>query len=151
VQDDAYVHAAEVRLPQRPSQVFPGRWLDVELTTPAMVTAYEDDRPVASLLAIKGRDAEDTPQGTYKILRRVYDETMDSETLGVPRDDPRGYYLEHVLYTQYFTEDGDSLHYNWWSTDLGAEGSRGCLGLGLNDAQWLWDWADVGTVINIHG
>jgi len=151
VQDDGYVRAGNVRLPQAPPQVFSGRWLDVALTVPALITAYEDDRAVASGLAIKGRVADETPEGIYTILWRVYDETMDSETLGIPRDDPDGYYLEHVLYTQYFTEDGDSVHYNWWSSDLGAEGSRGCLGLGLDDAQWLWDWADVGTVISIHG
>jgi hypothetical protein len=150
VQGDAYVHAAEVRLPKAPPEVFSGRWLDVDLTTPAMVTAYEDDRPVASLLAIKGRTTDETPRGTYTILRRVYDETMDSETIGIPRDDPRGYYLDHVLYTQYFTDEGDSLHWNYWSNSFGEEGSHGCLGLSHEDAAWLWDWADVGTLINIH-
>lgn len=100
VDEDAYVHAAEVRLPQTPPEVFQGRWLDVELTTPALITAYENDQPVGSALAIKGRSTDETPQGTFTILRRVYDETMDSETLDIPRDDPHGYYLEHVLYTQ---------------------------------------------------
>lgn len=150
VGDDAYVHAAEVRLPHPPPAQFSGHWIDVELTTPALVTAYEDDRPVGSALALKGRASDPTPVGTFTILRRVYDETMNSETLGVPRNDPRGYYLEHVLYTQYFTDDGASLHYNYWSSNFGEEGSHGCLGLSLDDAAWLWDWADVGTVVNIH-
>jgi len=147
---DTYVHAAEVRLPNPPPQTFTGRWLDVELTTPALVTAYENDQPVGSALAIKGRGVDETPQGTFTILRRVYDETMDSETLGVPHDDPQGYYLENVLYTQYFTDEGDSLHYNYWSSNFGEEGSHGCLGLSLDDSAWLWDWADEGTVVNIH-
>jgi hypothetical protein len=151
VGDDVYVHAAEMRLPHEPPQRFPGQWLDVELTSPALITAYEDDEPVFTALAIKGKAADQTPEGTYEIVRRVYDETMDSETLGVPREDPQGYYLEHVLYTQYFTDEGDSLHFNYWSSNFGDEGSHGCLGLSLEDAAWLWDWADVGTVLNIHG
>jgi len=36
----------------------------------------------------------------------VENETMDSATLGVPRDAPGGYYLKDVLYTQYFTPQG---------------------------------------------
>jgi hypothetical protein len=150
INDGGYLHAADVRLPLPPPQTFSGRWLDVELTTPAMVTAYEDDQPVFAALAIKGRALDTTPVGTYTILRRVYDETMDSETLGVPRDDPSGYYLEDVLYTQYFTDEGDSFHFNYWSSNFGEEGSHGCLGLSLDDAAWLWDWADEGTVVNIH-
>ena len=53
--------------------------------------------------------------------------------------------------SQYFTDEGDSLHYNYWSSNFGEEGSHGCLGLSLDDAAWLWDWAAVGTIVNVHG
>jgi L,D-transpeptidase catalytic domain len=150
VGDGEYVHAAEVRLPRPPPQTYAGHWLDVDLQEPTLITAYEDDRAVNAMLAIHGRTADETERGEYHILRRVEDETMDSETLGVPHDDPNGYYLEHVMYTQYFTSDGAALHDNYWSDAFGYAGSHGCLGLSNADAQWLWDWADVGTVLNIH-
>ena len=150
VGESAFVHAAEVRIPAAPPQTFEGRWIDVDLNSPALVTAYEGDQVVFTALGIKGRDASQTPVGTYKILRRVADETMDSRTIGIPRDAPGGYYLQHVLYTQYFTNDGASLHYNYWSDNFGDEGSHGCVGLSLEDSEWLWNWADVGTVVNIH-
>jgi hypothetical protein len=150
VGDGEYVHGADVRLPRPPPQTFPGRWLDVDLQEPTLITAYEGDRPVNAMLAIHGRTADETARGEYPIVRRVEDETMDSETLGVPHDDPNGYYLEHVLYTQYFTDDGAALHDNYWSDAFGYAGSHGCLGLSNADAKWLWDWADVGTVLNIH-
>ncbi len=114
------------------------------------MTAYEGDQPVYAALAIKGRAMTETPEGQYHILRRVEDETMDSETLGVSHDDPHGYYLEHVLYTQYFTDDGASIHYNYWSSDFGDPDSHGCLGLSEDDAAWFWNWANVGTLLNIH-
>ena len=148
--ESAFVHAADVRVPSAPPETFSGRWIDVDLSTPALLTAYEDDEPVFSALAIKGRTATETPPGTHTIVRRVADETMDSRTVGIPRNNPNGYYLEHVLYTQYFTDDGASIHYNYWSDNFGDEGSHGCVGVSLQDAEWLWDWADVGTVVNIH-
>lgn len=40
----------------------------------------------------------------------------DHDTIGVPRFGPGGYYLTNVLFTQYFTGDGASIHYNYWST-----------------------------------
>ncbi len=145
-----FVHSEGVRLPRRPPRMLGGRWLDVDLTIPAMITAYEGDRVVYSALTIPGTAAFQTPTGTFKIVRRVADETMDSATVGIPRSSPDGYYLEDVLYTQYFTWGGASLHYNWWKGTFGYPGSHGCLGLNLDDAKWFWEWASIGTLLNIH-
>ena len=35
-------------------------------------------------------------------------------TVGIPHKSPFGYYVKNVLYTQYFTPDGASLHDNYW-------------------------------------
>jgi len=129
---------------------YDGRWLDVSLTGAAKVVAYEGGEPIRSFFAIKGVAKFPTPLGAWAIVRRVYDETMDSTTVGIPRNAPGGYFLQHVLYTQYFRDTGESLHYNWWSSAWGAPGSHGCLGLSLGDSKWLWDWATVGTPVFIH-
>ena len=129
---------------------FDGRWLDVSLTGSAKVVAYEAGAPVRSFYAIKGVAKYPTPLGAWSIVRRVQNETMDSTTVGIPRNSPGGYFLKNVLYTQYFRDTGESLHYNWWSSAWGAPGSHGCLGLSLGDSKWLWDWATVGTPVLIH-
>ncbi len=57
-----------------------------------------------------------------------------------------------MLYTQYITNDGAALHYNYWSTaaDFGSgTGSHGCLGLELDDAAYFWNFASVGTPVVI--
>ena len=146
-----YVHRSGVRLPRPPAEKLDGRWIDADLQTPTMVTAYENDRVVYSALAISGNGAFETPTGTFQILRRVENETMDSSTIGIPRTSPGGYFLEDVLYTQYFTDDGASLHYNWWKGTFGYPGSHGCLGLNREDAAWFWEWAAIGTPVVIHG
>jgi hypothetical protein len=144
-----YVPTDAVFIPDRADQ-FTGHWLDVNLTTPARVTAYEGDTPVNSFLTIKGAGPRPTPTGVFTILRRVANETMDSNTIGIPRNGPGGYYLTGVLFTQYFTNDGASLHYNYWSSVWGYPGSHGCLGLTYNDSAWLWGWAHLGTPVVIH-
>ena len=89
-----------------------GHWIDVDLTLPARMTAYADSTPVRSMLPIVGRGPMATPAGTFSIIRRVADETMDSATVGIPRNGPGGYYLTNVLFTQYFLPTGQSIHYN---------------------------------------
>ncbi|MGI9148036.1 MAG: L,D-transpeptidase family protein [Chloroflexota bacterium] len=129
---------------------FGGRWLDVSLSGAAHVVAYDEEAAVRSFYAIKGTPTFPTPFGTWSIVRRVANETMDSTTVGIPRNGPGGYYLKNVLYTQYFRGTGESLHYNWWSSAWGLPGSHGCLGLSLSDSRWLWDWAAIGTPVSIH-
>jgi hypothetical protein len=150
VAEGGFVRAAEVRLPRPVPNFLPGRWIDADLSEPALVTAYEGDRVVYTAMAIKGFAATPTLRGTFRILRRVADETMDSETIGIPRDGPGGYLLTHVLYTQYFTNDGASLHYNYWLGTFGYPGSHGCLGLSYDDSKWFWDWASIGTPVVIR-
>jgi hypothetical protein len=144
-----FVPSDAVFIPQR-TEDFTGRWLDADLSSPALVTAYQGDTPVASFHAIKGTATHPTPTGVFTILRRVANETMNSDTIGIPRFGPGGYYLTNVLFTQYFTGDGSSFHYNYWSSMWGYAGSHGCLGLTYGDSAWLWEWAHVGTPVVIH-
>jgi lipoprotein-anchoring transpeptidase ErfK/SrfK len=148
--NDQYVPQNRVRIPTPPGRTYPGRWIDANLSEPVMVTAYEDDRPVYAALAVKGTAAFQTPQGVYRILRRVANETMDSATLGIPRTSPNGYYLRDVLFTQYFTGDGAALHYNYWRSNWGYAGSHGCLGMNYDDSLFFWNFGTVGTIVYVH-
>jgi hypothetical protein len=148
--EDEYVHHGGVRLPRPPAQTFPGRWIDADLREPALLTAYEGDQVVYTALAIKGTAVSPTPLGVHRIQRRVYNETMDSSTIGIPRNGPGGYYLRNVLYTQYFHSSGAAIHYNYWRGEFGYAGSHGCLGLNLEDSRWFWDWATIGTIVYIR-
>jgi lipoprotein-anchoring transpeptidase ErfK/SrfK len=148
--DNGYLAEDSVRLPTQPTRTYSGRWIDADLKEPAMLVAYDGDTPIMSTLVIKGRIASETPTGVFEIQRRVEDETMDSSTLGIPNDSPEGYKLEHVLFTQYFTADGASIHYNYWSSNFGYSGSHGCLGVDRAASEFLWGWADYGTPVVIH-
>jgi hypothetical protein len=151
-----YVHNSLVRLPRlhyTPVSAdhtdTPGRHFEADLHEPAMLTAFEDGGAVWSTLTLKGTSTHTTPLGRHKLLWRVANETMTSERVypPIPRDAPGGYYLTGVLWTQYFTADGASIHYNYWSSNWGYAGSHGCLGIGYNEAKFAWDWAEVGTPV----
>jgi hypothetical protein len=153
-----YIHNSFVRLPRlryafrSPDQADRvGRWLEADLREPALLVAYEDGGPVWSTLTLKGTVSKSTPTGRHQILWRVANETMTSERVypPIPRDAPGGYYLTGVLWTQYFTSDGASIHYNYWSSNWGYAGSHGCLGIPYNEARFAWNWASKGTPVYV--
>jgi hypothetical protein len=123
-----------------------GHWIDVNLSVPQHLRAMQGDEVVLRDLITAGIDRRTRP-GFYRILRRVYNETMDSRT--VP-DATRTYLLKDVLYTQYFDGDGSAIHYNWWASSWGYPGSQGCLGMRMDGAKFIWEWANVGTPLAIH-
>ena len=129
-----------------------GRSIDVNLSTQT-ITAYEGNTAVYSAGVTSGRPGWPTPTGTFSIVKRVYNETMDSSTIGIPRDAPGGYYLTNIYYTQYFDNNGDALHYNYWSPSsaFGAyPTSHGCVGMQLGPAAYFWNFATYGTPVTIH-
>src|SRR4051794_32704666 len=73
-----------------------GRWLDVSLTVPQNITAYQGDEPVLNGLVTAGTNGTTAP-GFYRILRRVANETMDSRLAPGVSDH---YLLKDVLWTQ---------------------------------------------------
>ena len=129
-----------------------GRWIEVDRGT-AVAHAVDDGTVVHIAATTVGTPEFPTPLGTFTILRRVANETMDSATIGIPRNAPHGYYLTNVLYTQYFTNGGAALHYNYWSPADAfgtGTGSHGCVGLELDDAAYFWNFAGVGTPVVIN-
>jgi lipoprotein-anchoring transpeptidase ErfK/SrfK len=133
------------------AQGFQGHWVDVDLSNHT-ATAMNGDSRVYTAYITAGRPGWSTTTGVHYIQRRVYNETMDSSTIGIPNDAPGGYYLTGVYYTQYFY-DGEALHYNYWSPSSvfgNVNTSHGCVGMRLGDAAFFWNFADVGTPVVVH-
>ncbi|HEY73699.1 MAG TPA: L,D-transpeptidase [Thermoflexia bacterium] len=49
----------------------------------------------------------------------------------------------------YFHE-GYGLHGVTWHANLGHPMSHGCVNQPNDEAEWLFNFADVGTLVNIH-
>ena len=114
------------------------RWVDVDLTH-QMVYAYTGSQVVNSFLASTGTAAHPTVTGQF----HIYVKYLYADMRGP------GYYLPKVPYTMYF-HDGYGLHGTYWHHNFGHPMSHGCINLRTSDAQWLFDFASVGTLVNIH-
>jgi lipoprotein-anchoring transpeptidase ErfK/SrfK len=127
-------------------------WVDVNLSK-ELTTVMDGTNPVRVIYVTTGMPGFETPTGTFHVLYRVEDERMTSDGLGIPVDNPDGYDLSHVMYTQYFTNQGHALHDNYWRPDsvFGSQAtSHGCVGMELDDAYYLWNYLNTGSRVVIH-
>jgi lipoprotein-anchoring transpeptidase ErfK/SrfK len=114
------------------------RWIDVDLTN-QMVYAYEGDTVVNSFVVSTGTWLTPTVTGKHKIYVKVRVQDMSGP----------GYHLRDVPYVMFFKGDY-GLHGTYWHNNFGTPMSRGCVNLTIDDAAWLFNWASVGTVVNVH-
>jgi len=125
--------------PAPPAAVGEERWIDVDLAQQRL-TAYEGSAAVHTTLVSTGLPATPTPVGQFRIwIKLRYDDMAGAD-----------YYIEDVPYVMYFHE-GYGLHGVTWHGNFGHPMSHGCVNLPTAEAEWLFNWAEVGTLVNIHG
>ena len=118
------------------------KWIDVNLTKQHL-TAFIGKTAVFDTPISSGRPPYFTVTGQFRIYYRLESQTMDGRRLGFD------YVTEGVPHVQYFYGDF-ALHGAYWHEDFGQPMSHGCVNLSLPDAEWLYQWADYGTLVNVH-
>ncbi|HLO14686.1 MAG TPA: L,D-transpeptidase [Anaerolineales bacterium] len=113
-------------------------WIDVNLSQ-QRVYAYAGNVVVNSFLVSTGLPETPTVTGRYRIWVKVRIQDMSGP----------GYYLKDVPYVMYFYKDY-GLHGTYWHNNFGRPMSRGCVNLTIDDAKWLYNWASVGAVVDVH-
>jgi lipoprotein-anchoring transpeptidase ErfK/SrfK len=115
------------------------------------VLAFEGGTKVNELVVSTGLWGR-TPTGSFTIQRRVSSQTM----AGGNRAIGTYYYLPGVPWVQFFGNAqipwsrGYSFHGTYWHNNFGHPMSHGCINMKTPDAKWLWDWAPMGTPVNIY-
>lgn len=115
-----------------------GRWIDVDLSE-QRVTAYEEAEPVYSFIVSTGTAIHPTVTGQFRIYIKLRSTPMSGP----------GYYLPGVPFTMYFYK-GYALHGTYWHNNFGTPMSHGCVNLRTSDAELLFNFAEVGTLVNVH-
>ncbi|MGB3715087.1 MAG: L,D-transpeptidase family protein [Candidatus Promineifilaceae bacterium] len=118
------------------------KWIDVNITSQTLV-AFEGNIPVFDSLVSTGTDLHPTVTGQFRIWLRLSSQDMDGYRLGYD------YFLRNVPFVQYFYYDY-SLHGTFWHSNFGRPMSHGCVNLPTPAAEWLFNWAEYGTLVNIH-
>ena len=115
-----------------------GRWIDVNLSA-QQIYAYEGDTLVNSFIVSTGVYNTPTATGEFQIYVKVPMQDMSGP----------GYYLPDVPWVMFF-HDEYGFHGTYWHNNFGTPMSRGCINLRMDDAEWLYQWASVGTPVVVH-
>lgn len=118
------------------------KWIDVNLSSQTL-TAFEGDQVVYSTLISSGLPEYATVTGQFRIWLRFRSQTMDGRRLGYD------YVVDDVPYVMYFYKDY-AIHGAYWHNNFGTPMSHGCVNMHPDEAQWLYNWADMGTFVNVH-
>ncbi len=111
-----------------------------------MLYAYEGDKEFLVTKVSTGASSTPTPKGTFTIYKKTPSRYMQGPLPGV-NDNP--FDLPGVPWNLYFTEDGAVIHGSYWHDRYGTDQSSGCINLPPELAKLLYDWADLGTVVEI--
>jgi len=98
-----------------------------------------------------GRDKYPTKGGIHIALEKAQVVTMDSQTVGIPRNSPDGYY-EKVYWDVRISYGGAFVHAAPWS--VGDQGrvnvSHGCVNLSTANATWFYYYSLRGDIVDVY-
>jgi lipoprotein-anchoring transpeptidase ErfK/SrfK len=130
--------------PSRPEGVEAERWISINLYEQTLAV-YENGEMVYATLVSTGLDGWWTQPGTFQVYEKLESDPMQG---AFTADRSDYYYLEDVPWILYF-DQARALHGAYWHNGYGYPRSHGCVNLSPADAQWLYNWAGVGTYVYV--
>ena len=115
------------------------------------VIAWEGDAQIFDFAATTGDDGSPTVLGQYQSADKI-ESGAYSELWGMTMPFWMGIYdvgdWEDGFHGLPTLDDGEVV----WGDALGkSPATHGCIVLSLDDAKSLFDWAEVGTIVDVHG
>jgi lipoprotein-anchoring transpeptidase ErfK/SrfK len=114
------------------------------------MTSTENGQVVNVMPASMGANKWPTHHGIHLVLEKAKSVTMDSSTVGIPRNGPGGYYRK-VAWATRLTWSGEFVHAAPWSQ--WAQGKRnvshGCINVSTANAKWFYDFAQRGDIVEV--
>jgi L,D-transpeptidase catalytic domain len=122
--------------------------------------AYDNGKVVFNAAVMTGRPALPTPTGTYHVFLKLHPTTFTSPW---PVGSPYWYPPTFINYALEWRAGGFFLHDSWWHSVYGPGtngwhfdpkfgwqwGTHGCVAMPFSTAQWLYNWAPIGTTVII--
>ena len=122
------------------------KMIEVDLTNKRMYV-YESGVLLRTFLISAGAPATPTVTGTYAIYSKIRSQNMRGFNA-----DGSTYFQPNVAFVNYFYRDY-AIHGNYWrpvSYFGNINSSHGCVGIADTDAEWIYNWAPIGTPVVVH-
>ncbi len=122
------------------------------LTTDKLITvdigkqrlyAWEGGRIQKEFTVSTGMRYTPTVKGSFKIYIKNEKQNMKGN---YPPYEP--YFLKDVPYVMFF-KGAYAIHGTYWHNKFGSRASHGCVNLRVEDAKWVYDWAPMGTRVEV--
>jgi lipoprotein-anchoring transpeptidase ErfK/SrfK len=113
-------------------------WIDIVLSE-QRVYAYLGSELVNEFTVSTGKSTTPTVTGQYRVWIKLRYADMRGP----------GYHLKNVPYVMYFYK-GYGLHGTYWHNNFGTPMSHGCVNLKTEDAEWVYNFVSVGSLINVR-
>ena len=114
------------------------RWISIDLSEQRLI-AWEGNKAVYALIVSTGKESTPTRTGSFKIQTKYPVARMIGPDYDVP----------DVPFTMYY-DGGMAIHGAYWHNNFGTPVSHGCTNVAVDRAEWLFEWASVGTPVVVH-
>jgi lipoprotein-anchoring transpeptidase ErfK/SrfK len=122
------------------------KWIEVDLTNKRMY-AYTHADLLKSFLVSAGAPKTPTVTGQYAIYSKYTQKDMRGRNV-----DGSKYFQPHVPWVNFFYKDY-AIHGNYWrplSYFGNINSSHGCVSTVPSEAEWVYNWAPLGTPVIVH-
>ena len=112
------------------------------------VTAWNNGQIQYQTKASTGMYLTPTVKGSFKIRTKIPMQDMRGPSPYRQYHPSGKYYIKNVPHVMYFYQ-AYAFHGAYWHNNFGRRASHGCVNLPLAAAEWLYNFADVGTRVEV--
>jgi lipoprotein-anchoring transpeptidase ErfK/SrfK len=145
-----------------PTQYAGPKRIDVSISEQIM-RVYQGDTLILETYVSTGLEPNHTEVGNFHIRIKYVSQTMSGftsssgEVVGLGSEDGvegtqtgNPYSVEDVPHVMYFNYQAEALHGAYWHNNFGQRMSHGCINQPLDVAAFMYDFAPLGTPVNVY-
>ena len=114
------------------------KWVEVNRSN-YTVTRWEGGNALSTWTVVIGKPSTPTYVGVFHVWAKVRLQDMKGPD----------YLQPNVPYSAYFNGD-IALHGNYWVGSFGWGSSHGCVGMPVAQAEIMYNWIEIGTLVVVH-
>lgn len=114
------------------------RWIQIDLSRQRLI-AWRGNEQLYAVIVSTGTASTPTPTGVFAIQSMHRTARMQGDDYDVP----------DVPFTMYY-HGSYAIHGAYWHSRFGTPVSHGCVNVAVDHAEWLFNWASIGTPVVVQ-